>query len=56
VIEEVGSHVTEFRVGDEVYYTPQIFGGQAHTPSSTSPTSASSAASPRISVTWRPRA
>lgn len=27
VIEEVGSHVTEFRVGDEVYYTPQIFGG-----------------------------
>ncbi|MBX9921386.1 MAG: zinc-binding dehydrogenase, partial [Mycolicibacterium frederiksbergense] len=27
VIEEVGSHVTEFRVGDAVYYTPQIFGG-----------------------------
>ena len=27
VIEEVGSHVTEFAVGDEVYYTPQIFGG-----------------------------
>ena len=27
VIEEVGSHVTEFRTGDEVYYTPQIFGG-----------------------------
>lgn len=27
VIEEVGSHVTEFGVGDEVYYTPQIFGG-----------------------------
>ena len=27
VIEEVGSHVTEFVVGDEVYYTPQIFGG-----------------------------
>jgi NADPH:quinone reductase-like Zn-dependent oxidoreductase len=27
VIEEVGSHVTEFRVGDEVYYTPRIFGG-----------------------------
>ncbi|WAP52207.1 alcohol dehydrogenase catalytic domain-containing protein [Arthrobacter sp. ATA002] len=26
VIEEAGSHVTEFRVGDEVYYTPQIFG------------------------------
>lgn len=27
VVEEVGSHVTEFAVGDEVYYTPQIFGG-----------------------------
>ena len=27
VIEEVGSHVTEFAVGDEVYYTPRIFGG-----------------------------
>jgi NADPH:quinone reductase-like Zn-dependent oxidoreductase len=27
VIEEVGSHVTEFRVGDAVYYTPRIFGG-----------------------------
>ncbi|KMO73341.1 zinc-dependent alcohol dehydrogenase family protein [Mycolicibacterium chubuense] len=27
VIEEVGSHVTEFRVGDEVYYTPKIFAG-----------------------------
>lgn len=27
VIEEVGSHVTEFAVGDEVYYTPKIFGG-----------------------------
>lgn len=28
VIEEVGSHVTEFRAGDAVYYTPQIFAGQ----------------------------
>lgn len=27
VIEEVGSHVSEFGVGDAVYYTPQIFGG-----------------------------
>lgn len=27
MIEEVGSHVTEFGVGDEVYYTPRIFGG-----------------------------
>ena len=27
VVEEAGSHVTEFRPGDEVYYTPQIFGG-----------------------------
>ncbi|MGP1308709.1 MAG: zinc-dependent alcohol dehydrogenase family protein [Phycisphaerales bacterium] len=27
VIEEVGSHVTEFRLGDSVYYTPRIFGG-----------------------------
>ncbi|MBQ1026481.1 zinc-dependent alcohol dehydrogenase family protein [Micromonospora sp. C95] len=27
VVEEVGSHVTEFRVGDAVYYTPRIFGG-----------------------------
>src|SRR3990170_83182 len=27
VIEEVGSHVTEFRPGDAVYYTPRIFGG-----------------------------
>jgi NADPH:quinone reductase-like Zn-dependent oxidoreductase len=27
VIEETGSHVTEFGVGDEVYYTSRIFGG-----------------------------
>ncbi|PQD99437.1 NADPH:quinone oxidoreductase [Mycobacterium sp. EPG1] len=27
VVEEVGSDVSEFRVGDAVYYTPQIFGG-----------------------------
>ncbi|MEX2520728.1 MAG: zinc-dependent alcohol dehydrogenase family protein [Paracoccaceae bacterium] len=27
VVEEAGSHVTEFGVGDEVYYTPQIFVG-----------------------------
>ncbi|CAN5683230.1 zinc-dependent alcohol dehydrogenase family protein [soil metagenome] len=27
VIEEVGTQVTEFRVGDAVYYTPRIFGG-----------------------------
>ncbi len=27
VIEQVGTHVTEFRPGDAVYYTPQIFGG-----------------------------
>lgn len=27
VVEEVGADVTEFEVGDEVYYTPQIFGG-----------------------------
>lgn len=27
VIEEAGTHVTEFRVGDAVYYTPRIFGG-----------------------------
>ncbi|MFS0911221.1 zinc-dependent alcohol dehydrogenase family protein [Microbacterium sp. 179-I 3D2 NHS] len=27
VVEAVGSHVTEFAVGDEVWYTPQIFGG-----------------------------
>lgn len=27
VIEEVGFYVTDFRAGDEVYYTPQIFGG-----------------------------
>ena len=27
VVEEVGSHVSELRVGDEVYYTPKIFGG-----------------------------
>lgn len=27
VIEEVGSDVTEFGSGDEVYYTPKIFGG-----------------------------
>ena len=27
VVEEIGSDVTEFRVGDEVYYTPKIFGG-----------------------------
>jgi len=28
VIKEVGADVTEFAVGDEVYYTPQIFGAQ----------------------------
>jgi NADPH:quinone reductase len=28
VIEEVGDGVVEFRVGDEVYYTPLIFGAQ----------------------------
>lgn len=28
VIEEVGSQVSEFGVGDEVYYTPRIFGSQ----------------------------
>ncbi|WP_339949514.1 zinc-dependent alcohol dehydrogenase family protein [uncultured Albimonas sp.] len=28
VIEEIGADVTEFAVGDEVYYTPQIFGAQ----------------------------
>lgn len=27
VVEETGSDVTEFGVGDEVYYTPRIFGG-----------------------------
>lgn len=27
VVEETGSLVTEFRPGDEVYYTPRIFGG-----------------------------
>ncbi|KAA2211541.1 zinc-dependent alcohol dehydrogenase family protein [Teichococcus oryzae] len=27
VIEEVGSDVIEFGIGDEVYYTPKIFGG-----------------------------
>lgn len=27
VIEEAGTHVTEFRAGDAVYYTPRIFGG-----------------------------
>lgn len=27
VVDQVGSDVTEFRAGDEVYYTPRIFGG-----------------------------
>ncbi|MBB4858732.1 NADPH:quinone reductase-like Zn-dependent oxidoreductase [Novosphingobium chloroacetimidivorans] len=27
VVAEVGSHVSEFGIGDEVYYTPQIFQG-----------------------------
>lgn len=27
VVEDVGGAVTDFKVGDEVYYTPQIFGG-----------------------------
>ncbi|MBB2961449.1 zinc-dependent alcohol dehydrogenase family protein [Methylobacterium sp. R2-1] len=27
VVDQVGSHVTKFRVGDEVYYTPRIFSG-----------------------------
>lgn len=27
VVEAVGGAVTDFKVGDEVYYTPQIFGG-----------------------------
>lgn len=27
VVEEKGAHVSEFDIGDEVYYTPRIFGG-----------------------------
>lgn len=27
VVEEAGAYVTEFAAGDEVYYTPRIFGG-----------------------------
>lgn len=27
VVEDVGSEVTDFRPGDEVFYTPEIFGG-----------------------------
>lgn len=27
VVEEIGADVSEFAVGDEVYYTPRIFGG-----------------------------
>jgi NADPH:quinone reductase-like Zn-dependent oxidoreductase len=27
VVEEKGADVTEFDLGDEVYYTPKIFGG-----------------------------
>jgi hypothetical protein len=27
VVEAVGDAVTDFKIGDEVYYTPQIFGG-----------------------------
>lgn len=27
VVEDVGGAVTDFKVGDEVYYTPQVFGG-----------------------------
>jgi NADPH2:quinone reductase len=27
VVEEKGAHVSEFDLGDEVYYTPRIFGG-----------------------------
>lgn len=27
VVEEAGANVTEFNIGDEVYYTPKIFGG-----------------------------
>jgi NADPH2:quinone reductase len=29
IVEEVGSGVTDFRSGDEVYYTPEIFGNQS---------------------------
>ncbi|MFX1521388.1 MAG: zinc-dependent alcohol dehydrogenase family protein [Promethearchaeota archaeon] len=28
VVEEIGEAVSDFKVGDEVYYTPKIFGGQ----------------------------
>jgi NADPH2:quinone reductase len=28
IVEEIGSEVREFAVGDEVYYTPSIFGGR----------------------------
>lgn len=28
VVEETGAEVREFQIGDEVYYTPKIFGGQ----------------------------
>jgi NADPH2:quinone reductase len=31
VIEEVGGGVTDFKLGDEVYYTPEIFGNQLGT-------------------------
>jgi NADPH:quinone reductase-like Zn-dependent oxidoreductase len=27
IVEEKGSHVTEFEIGDDVYYTPKIFSG-----------------------------
>ncbi|MFC3126904.1 zinc-dependent alcohol dehydrogenase family protein [Pseudoroseomonas globiformis] len=27
IVEEKGAHVSEFALGDEVYYTPRIFGG-----------------------------
>lgn len=29
IIEKVGPGVTEFRIGDEVFYTPEIFGNQS---------------------------
>ena len=26
IVEEVGPGITDFKIGDEVYYTPEIFG------------------------------
>lgn len=54
VVEETGASVSEFDIGDEVYYTPKIFAARVPTPSTMSRTSTWSLASRATSAISRP--